>query len=134
MFSEKQTSAIPDEVFDAAVGQGVTAVDFSKNLLTSVPSRYTVVVSANTAPCLLLRLFFHFVCRLLEFGSSLSDVNLGFNRLSGCDPICSLLQLTHVDLRYSHTCIHTLLSSQTAKVTSVNSHLIVITAVIQLLQ
>ncbi|TNM87667.1 leucine-rich repeat-containing protein 40 isoform X1 [Takifugu flavidus] len=74
-YSEKQTAAIPDEVFDAAVNQGVTAVNFSKNLLTSIPPR------------------------LLEFQSSLSDINLGFNRLAGCDPICSLLQLTHIDLR-----------------------------------
>ncbi|TWW57394.1 Leucine-rich repeat-containing protein 40 [Takifugu flavidus] len=73
-YSEKQTAAIPDEVFDAAVNQGVTAVNFSKNLLTSIPPR------------------------LLEFQSSLSDINLGFNRLAGCDPICSLLQLTHIDL------------------------------------
>ncbi|XP_056895439.1 leucine-rich repeat-containing protein 40 isoform X2 [Takifugu flavidus] len=75
-YSEKQTAAIPDEVFDAAVNQGVTAVNFSKNLLTSIPPR------------------------LLEFQSSLSDINLGFNRLAGCDPICSLLQLTHIDLRF----------------------------------
>ncbi|XP_034036634.1 leucine-rich repeat-containing protein 40 isoform X2 [Thalassophryne amazonica] len=38
--------------------------------------------------------------RLGELHSSLSDVNLGFNRLNCLSPeICSLLQLMHVDLR-----------------------------------
>ncbi|KAE8299657.1 Leucine-rich repeat-containing protein 40 [Larimichthys crocea] len=74
-YSEKQVSNIPDEVFDAAADQGVTTVNFSKNQLTSIPSR------------------------LVEFQSSMSDVNLGFNRLTCCSPdICKLLQLTHIDL------------------------------------
>uniref|UniRef100_A0A3B4Y0M8 Leucine-rich repeat-containing protein 40 n=1 Tax=Seriola lalandi dorsalis TaxID=1841481 RepID=A0A3B4Y0M8_SERLL len=40
------------------------------------------------------------VYRLVEFHSSLSDVNLGFNKLTCCSPdVCKLLQLTHIDLR-----------------------------------
>ncbi|XP_020502577.1 leucine-rich repeat-containing protein 40 [Labrus bergylta] len=75
VFSEKQASDIPGEIFDAAADQGVTTVNFSKNQLTSVPSR------------------------LLEFQSSVSDINLGFNRLICCSPaICQLLQLMHIDL------------------------------------
>ncbi|XP_076578731.1 leucine-rich repeat-containing protein 40 isoform X2 [Chaetodon auriga] len=74
VYSEKQASNIPDELFDAAADQGVTTVNFSKNQLTSIPFR------------------------LLEFQSSLSDINLGFNRLTCCSPdICKLLQLIHID-------------------------------------
>uniref|UniRef100_A0A3B4XLH2 Leucine-rich repeat-containing protein 40 n=1 Tax=Seriola lalandi dorsalis TaxID=1841481 RepID=A0A3B4XLH2_SERLL len=76
VYSEKQAGVIPDEVFDAAADQGVTTVNFSKNQLTSIPPR------------------------LVEFHSSLSDVNLGFNKLTCCSPdVCKLLQLTHIDLR-----------------------------------
>ncbi|XP_044054956.1 leucine-rich repeat-containing protein 40 isoform X2 [Siniperca chuatsi] len=76
VYSEKQAGSIPDELFDAAVDQGVTTVNFSKNQLTSIPPR------------------------LVEFQSSMSDINLGFNRLTCCSPdICKLLQLIHIDLR-----------------------------------
>ncbi|XP_044217848.1 leucine-rich repeat-containing protein 40 [Thunnus albacares] len=76
MYSEKQADNIPDELFDAAVDQAITTVNFSKNQLTSIPTR------------------------LVEFQSSLSDINLGFNKLTCCPPdICKLLQLTHIDLR-----------------------------------
>ncbi|XP_018557393.1 LOW QUALITY PROTEIN: leucine-rich repeat-containing protein 40 [Lates calcarifer] len=76
VYSEKQADVIPDELFDAAADQGVTTVNFSKNQLTSIP------------------------LRLVELHSSLSDVNLGFNRLTCCSPdICKLLQLIHIDLR-----------------------------------
>ncbi|XP_035032497.1 leucine-rich repeat-containing protein 40 [Hippoglossus stenolepis] len=76
VYSEKQAAVIPDELFDAAAEQGVSTVNFSKNQLTSMPPR------------------------LVEFHSSLSDINLGFNRLTCCPPdICKLLQLTHIDLR-----------------------------------
>uniref|UniRef100_A0A7N8WW83 Leucine-rich repeat protein SHOC-2 n=1 Tax=Mastacembelus armatus TaxID=205130 RepID=A0A7N8WW83_9TELE len=74
-YSEKQADTIPDEVFDAAADQGVTTVNFSKNQLTSIPSR------------------------LVEFCSSLSDINLGFNRLTNCSHIFKFLQLVHIDLR-----------------------------------
>uniref|UniRef100_A0A667WWS0 Leucine-rich repeat protein SHOC-2 n=1 Tax=Myripristis murdjan TaxID=586833 RepID=A0A667WWS0_9TELE len=75
-YSEKQAENIPDETFDAAAGEAIVTVNFSKNQLTTVPPR------------------------LVEFQSSVSEVNLGFNRLSCCSPdICKLLQLTHIDLR-----------------------------------
>lgn len=41
VFSEKQAVNIPDELFDAAEDQGITTVNFSKNQLTAIPSRYT---------------------------------------------------------------------------------------------
>ncbi|KAM4628529.1 leucine-rich repeat-containing protein 40 [Polymixia lowei] len=75
-YSEKQADNIPDEVFDAAAGEAVTTVNLSKNQLTALPSR------------------------LMELQSSLSELNLGFNRLTCCSPeICNLQQLTHLDLR-----------------------------------
>uniref|UniRef100_A0A3B5LIJ6 Leucine rich repeat containing 40 n=1 Tax=Xiphophorus couchianus TaxID=32473 RepID=A0A3B5LIJ6_9TELE len=76
VFSNKQAASVPDEVFDAADHQAVTSINFSRNQLTAFP------------------------LRLLELRSSLSDINLGFNRLSCCSAdICSLQQLTHIDLR-----------------------------------
>uniref|UniRef100_A0A668TFU1 Leucine rich repeat containing 40 n=1 Tax=Oreochromis aureus TaxID=47969 RepID=A0A668TFU1_OREAU len=76
-YSDKQAGSIPEELFDAAADQSIATVNFSKNQLTSVPPR------------------------LLEFQSSLSEINLGFNRLISCSPdICKLLQLTHIDLRF----------------------------------
>ncbi|XP_071387242.1 leucine-rich repeat-containing protein 40 isoform X1 [Centroberyx affinis] len=75
-YSEKQAENIPDELFDAVAGGVVTTVNFSKNQLTTLPTR------------------------LMELQSSVSEVNLGFNRLTCCSPdICKLLQLTHIDLR-----------------------------------
>nr|XP_046246759.1 leucine-rich repeat-containing protein 40 isoform X2 [Scatophagus argus] len=76
VYSEKQSSSVPDELFDAAANQSVTTVNFSKNQLTSIPSR------------------------LVELQSSVSDISLGFNRLMCCSPdICRLLHLKHIDLR-----------------------------------
>uniref|UniRef100_A0A7N6FD58 Leucine-rich repeat-containing protein 40 n=1 Tax=Anabas testudineus TaxID=64144 RepID=A0A7N6FD58_ANATE len=73
---EKQADQIPNELFDAAAGEDVTTANFSKNQMTSIPSR------------------------LVEFHASLSDINLGFNRLTCCSPdICKLLNLKHIDLR-----------------------------------
>lgn len=75
-FSDRKAAAVPDDVFVAATGRIVTAVNFSKNQLTCVPER------------------------LSDFSSSLVDVNLGFNRLTSCsETLCSFLQLTHLDLR-----------------------------------
>ncbi|XP_078115702.1 leucine-rich repeat-containing protein 40 isoform X1 [Sander vitreus] len=74
-YSEKQAAHVPDELFDAAAGQSVTTVNFSKNQLTCTPPR------------------------LQEFLSSLSDINLAFNRLSCCSDLCKFLQLVHIDLR-----------------------------------
>uniref|UniRef100_A0A8P4G0H2 Leucine-rich repeat-containing protein 40 n=1 Tax=Dicentrarchus labrax TaxID=13489 RepID=A0A8P4G0H2_DICLA len=76
VFSEKQALNIPDELFDAAADQPITTVNFSKNQLTTIPPR------------------------LLDFQSSVLDINLGFNKLTCCSPeICNLLQLKHIDLR-----------------------------------
>uniref|UniRef100_A0A7N6BJZ6 Leucine rich repeat containing 40 n=1 Tax=Anabas testudineus TaxID=64144 RepID=A0A7N6BJZ6_ANATE len=73
---QKQADQIPNELFDAAAGEDVTTANFSKNQMTSIPSR------------------------LVEFHASLSDINLGFNRLTCCSPdICKLLNLKHIDLR-----------------------------------
>ncbi|XP_023194680.1 leucine-rich repeat-containing protein 40 isoform X3 [Xiphophorus maculatus] len=75
-YSNKQAASVPDQVFDAADHQAITSINFSRNQLTAFP------------------------LRLLELRSSLSDINLGFNRLSCCSAdICSLQQLTHIDLR-----------------------------------
>ncbi|XP_068599438.1 leucine-rich repeat-containing protein 40 [Brachionichthys hirsutus] len=76
LYSGKQVADIPDEQFDAAANKNVTAVDFSKNELTAIPSR------------------------LLELQSSVSDINLAFNRLSCCSlDVCLLQQLTRIDFR-----------------------------------
>ncbi|XP_029004149.1 leucine-rich repeat-containing protein 40 isoform X2 [Betta splendens] len=78
-FSDRQADNIPDELFDAAVGRGVTAVNFSRNQLKSLPPR------------------------LVESHASLADINVGFNQLTCCSPaICQLLQLKHLDLRNNH--------------------------------
>ncbi|XP_059197172.1 leucine-rich repeat-containing protein 40 [Centropristis striata] len=74
-YSEKQADQVPDAVFDSAADQSVTTVNFSKNQLTSIPAR------------------------LVELQSSLSDINLGFNRLTCCSDVCKFLQLSHIDLR-----------------------------------
>ncbi|XP_037530631.1 leucine-rich repeat-containing protein 40 [Nematolebias whitei] len=74
-FSGKQADVIPEELFDAAANQDIITVNFSRNALNSTPSR------------------------LLELHSSVSDLNLGFNKLTSCSDLCKLLQLTHIDLR-----------------------------------
>ncbi|XP_017290241.1 leucine-rich repeat-containing protein 40 [Kryptolebias marmoratus] len=74
-YSDKQADGIPDELFSASADQRIITVNFSRNELKSIPSR------------------------LLELHSSLSDLNLGFNKLTSCSDICKLLQLTHIDLR-----------------------------------
>ncbi|KAM4575578.1 leucine-rich repeat-containing protein 40 [Fundulus diaphanus] len=75
-YSNKQADSIPDELFEAATHQPIITVNFSRNQLTSLPAR------------------------LLEFHSSLADLNLGSNRLSHCSPdISTLQQLTRIDLR-----------------------------------
>ncbi|XP_056131788.1 leucine-rich repeat-containing protein 40 isoform X2 [Lampris incognitus] len=75
-YSEKQAQDVPDELFDAAAGEAITTINFSKNQLATLPSR------------------------LVMFQSSVSELNLGFNRLTCCSPeICMLLQLTHLDFR-----------------------------------
>lgn len=108
LFSDKLACSIPDELFDAAANQAVATVNFSRNQLTSIPSRYR---SAHThthtwSLCDWRRFILCAVNRLLDFHSSLADINLGFNQLTCCSPeIGKLLQLMHIDLRY--TCTHT---------------------------
>lgn len=80
-YSNKQTDTVPDEIFEATAGHSITSVNFSKNQLTSAPSR------------------------LLDFASSLCDVDLSFNRLPSCGPeLCGLLKLQHLDLRNNLLC------------------------------
>lgn len=80
-YSNKQAATVPDEVFEAATGHAIVSVNFSKNQLSSTPPR------------------------LLDFSSSLSDVDLGFNRLPSCGPeLCGLLKLQHLDLRNNQLC------------------------------
>uniref|UniRef100_A0A8C6PPL9 Leucine-rich repeat protein SHOC-2 n=1 Tax=Nothobranchius furzeri TaxID=105023 RepID=A0A8C6PPL9_NOTFU len=74
-YSDKHADSIPDELFDAASDQGITTINFSKNQLKATPPR------------------------LMELQASVSDLNLGFNKLTDCSDICKLLQLTHIDLR-----------------------------------
>uniref|UniRef100_A0A3B4BKZ5 Disease resistance R13L4/SHOC-2-like LRR domain-containing protein n=1 Tax=Periophthalmus magnuspinnatus TaxID=409849 RepID=A0A3B4BKZ5_9GOBI len=79
--SNKQAESVRDELFDAAAGHCITSVNFSKNQLSSAPSR------------------------LLDFASSLCDVDLGFNRLTCVGPeLCCLLKLQHLDLRNNLLC------------------------------
>lgn len=40
MFSDKQATSIPDDVFNAIGSNPVTTVNFSKNHLTEIPERY----------------------------------------------------------------------------------------------
>ncbi|XP_062412276.1 leucine-rich repeat-containing protein 40 isoform X1 [Sardina pilchardus] len=75
-YSEKQEALIPDDVFDAAAEGPVSCVNFSKNQLSAVPPR------------------------LIELKDTVSDVNLGFNKLTSIPlEFCMLKQLNHVDLR-----------------------------------
>uniref|UniRef100_A0A1A8S588 Leucine-rich repeat protein SHOC-2 n=1 Tax=Nothobranchius rachovii TaxID=451742 RepID=A0A1A8S588_9TELE len=74
-YSDKHADSIPDQLFDAASDQGVTTINFSKNQLKATPPR------------------------LMELQASVSDLNLGFNKLTDCSDISKLLQLTHIDLR-----------------------------------
>uniref|UniRef100_F6W714 Leucine-rich repeat-containing protein 40 n=1 Tax=Ornithorhynchus anatinus TaxID=9258 RepID=F6W714_ORNAN len=75
-YSEKQTTAIPDEVFDAVGRNTVTSINFSKNQLNEVPKR------------------------IVELKETVSDVNLSFNKLSLISLEISVLQkLTHLDIR-----------------------------------
>ncbi|XP_036377631.1 leucine-rich repeat-containing protein 40 [Megalops cyprinoides] len=75
-YSEKQEASIPDEAFDAACDSPVAIVNFSKNQLTAVPPR------------------------VMELQDTLSDINLGFNKLTSILPDFSMLkQLVQIDLR-----------------------------------
>ncbi|KAJ8277787.1 hypothetical protein GJAV_G00079900 [Gymnothorax javanicus] len=75
-YSEKQDASIPDEVFDVVGSCPVTSVNFSKNRLTALPSR------------------------IVELKGSLTDLNLGFNKLTSIPADFSVLKLlVQIDLR-----------------------------------
>uniref|UniRef100_A0A4W5P7H9 Leucine-rich repeat protein SHOC-2 n=1 Tax=Hucho hucho TaxID=62062 RepID=A0A4W5P7H9_9TELE len=73
---EKQVACVPDDVFDAVGSEPVASVNFSKNQLAAVPPR------------------------VVELKDSVSDINLGFNKLTSLPlEFCMLQQLAHIDLR-----------------------------------
>ncbi|XP_030897589.1 leucine-rich repeat-containing protein 40 [Leptonychotes weddellii] len=75
-YSDKQTTLIPDEVFDAVKSNIITSVNFSKNQLCEIPKR------------------------IVELKEMVSDVNLSFNKLSFISlELCTLQKLTFLDLR-----------------------------------
>ncbi|XP_053324764.1 leucine-rich repeat-containing protein 40 [Spea bombifrons] len=75
-YCDKQAPVIPEAVFNAVGTNPITAVNFSKNLLTEVPAR------------------------IVEWKDALCDVNLGFNRIPEVSlSLCMLLKLTHLDMR-----------------------------------
>ncbi|KAG5850081.1 leucine-rich repeat-containing protein 40 [Anguilla anguilla] len=75
-YSEKQEASIPDEVFDMVDGSAITSVNFSKNLLTALPPR------------------------IAELKDTLTDINLGFNKLTSIPAdFCVLKWLVQIDLR-----------------------------------
>ncbi|KAB0394237.1 hypothetical protein E2I00_014525, partial [Balaenoptera physalus] len=75
-YSDKQTTLIPDEVFDAVKSNIITSVNFSKNQLCEIPKR------------------------IVELKEMVSDVNLSFNKLSFISlELCMLQKLTFLDLR-----------------------------------
>uniref|UniRef100_A0A4W3GUE2 Leucine-rich repeat-containing protein 40 n=1 Tax=Callorhinchus milii TaxID=7868 RepID=A0A4W3GUE2_CALMI len=74
--SDRKATAVPPDVFDAVGEIAITTANFSKNLLTEVPSRIT------------------------DFKNTVTDVNLGFNKLASLSSeLCALQRLTHLDLR-----------------------------------
>ncbi|XP_078264110.1 leucine-rich repeat-containing protein 40 [Rhinoraja longicauda] len=75
-YSDKKAVVVPDEVFNASNGVPIVSVNLSKNLLTAVPSRIT------------------------ELKATVTDVNLGFNKLGSISlELCTLEHLIHLDLR-----------------------------------
>ncbi|XP_030061707.1 leucine-rich repeat-containing protein 40 [Microcaecilia unicolor] len=75
-YSEKQAISIPDEIFNAVGNSPITAANFSKNQLIEVPKR------------------------IVELKDTVSDVNLGFNKLTSISlELCMLQKLTYLDLR-----------------------------------
>ncbi|KAL1022409.1 hypothetical protein UPYG_G00026590 [Umbra pygmaea] len=75
-YSEKQALCVPDDMFDAVGGESITCVNFSKNQLAAIPPR------------------------VVELKDSISEINLGFNKLTSCPmEFCMLQQLVHIDFR-----------------------------------
>ncbi|XP_036898457.1 leucine-rich repeat-containing protein 40 isoform X5 [Sturnira hondurensis] len=82
-YSDKQTTLIPDEVFDAVKSNIITSINFSKNQLCEIPKR------------------------ILELKDMASDVNLSFNKLSFISSeLCMLQKLTFLDLSGVCTCVY----------------------------
>uniref|UniRef100_A0A5F9CHN8 Leucine-rich repeat protein SHOC-2 n=1 Tax=Oryctolagus cuniculus TaxID=9986 RepID=A0A5F9CHN8_RABIT len=76
-YSDKQTTLIPDEVFDAIKNNIIISVNFSKNQLSEIPKRIT------------------------ELKEMVTEVNLSFNKLSCISlELCMLQKLTFLDLRF----------------------------------
>nr|KAF6506307.1 leucine rich repeat containing 40 [Rousettus aegyptiacus] len=74
-YSGKQTTLIPDDVFDAVKSNIITSINFSKNELCEIPKR------------------------IVELKEMVSDVNLSFNKLSFISlELCVLQKLTFLDL------------------------------------
>ncbi|KAM8998743.1 leucine-rich repeat-containing protein 40 isoform 2-T2 [Sarcophilus harrisii] len=74
-YSDKQTTLIPDEIFDAVGNNVITSVNFSKNHLNEIPKR------------------------IMEL-KAVCDINLGFNKLSCVSAELGVLQnLAHLDIR-----------------------------------
>nr|KAF6506308.1 leucine rich repeat containing 40 [Rousettus aegyptiacus] len=86
-YSGKQTTLIPDDVFDAVKSNIITSINFSKNELCEIPKRSTY------KSCVALD-------RIVELKEMVSDVNLSFNKLSFISlELCVLQKLTFLDLR-----------------------------------
>ncbi|XP_062920288.1 leucine-rich repeat-containing protein 40 [Mobula hypostoma] len=75
-YCNQKATVVPDDVFDASNGTPIVSVNLSKNLLTGVPSR------------------------IAELKVTVTDVNLGFNKLDSISlELCTLEHLIHLDLR-----------------------------------
>ncbi|KAL8607179.1 hypothetical protein ACOMHN_009573 [Nucella lapillus] len=80
-FSGHQATAVPDALWDTARGAGVMAVNLSKNLFTQLPDS------------------------LVLLADSLTELNLGFNKVTTLSPdIGRYLKLTCLDLRNNGLC------------------------------
>uniref|UniRef100_A0A3B4BHQ9 Disease resistance R13L4/SHOC-2-like LRR domain-containing protein n=1 Tax=Periophthalmus magnuspinnatus TaxID=409849 RepID=A0A3B4BHQ9_9GOBI len=75
--SNKQAESVRDELFDAAAGHCITSVNFSKNQLSSAPSRYTQVPPSFGSIRLMI---FPFSNNTLQNLTKLRSIILNFNR------------------------------------------------------
>lgn len=113
VFSEKQALTIPEELFDAAAHQGVTTVNFSKNQLTSIPSRYTHKYRHSHTPLvalctlsLLWRALTPFLMCVQTAGIPIICVRYQ-SRFQQTDLLFSDLQLTAADTHWPQVLTHT---------------------------
>ena len=75
-YTGKKASSIPQEIWDAAHGAAITAVDLSKNVLTAVPDQ------------------------LVDYHLTVTSLNFGFNKISSIPVyIGACINLTMLDLR-----------------------------------